>query len=439
MKVGSKTLLAAGAGLMLSLFAVGSGQDVARESQVKKPGGFNGRWTNVEPAQAATLNTVTRLDIHSNAERTFVRMWVKCGPVDCDWGEESAAIAEADKGELALTWRRESIALTQKVSLMDNGLLRVEGQVRSVGNQSRPTESYSFLLTRSPDFKPSPGMSSAPVAVQRAVESVATLLVEDAGGRQTAVGSGVFLQPELLATSFSVIKGRAKLVARLAGSNTTLPVTETLQYDEENDLAVVKVPGAKGWPLSPSRNMLVGGIDVFVMICNSNRNEPAVSQGVISTTRQSGTENQIEITAPASPTDVGSPVLNKRGELIGLLASVEENTKAILATRASQLLALLTPRPGAPATGITRPVSLGVVRPKYTEEARNNKVSGTVVMRVLVGADGTVKQVEVIRGLPDGLTEEAVKSMRQTRFKPATKNGQPVEFWITTEASFYVR
>jgi TonB family protein len=182
--------------------------------------------------------------------------------------------------------------------------------------------------------------------------------------------------------------------------------------------------------------MLVGGIDVFV-IANSKGTEPAVSRGIISTTRQSGTESQVEITAPSSVTDVGSPVLNKRGEVIGLLTSEEGTT---LATRASELLALLARLPVPSASGDTRPVALpGWPKPNYTEKARNNKVSGTVVMRVLVGADGEVKQVEVIRGLPDGLNEEAVKSIRQMRFKPATKNGQPVEFWVTMEASFSTR
>ncbi len=439
MRVSLTTLFAAGAALMVFLVAAGLAQDIAKESQAKKASGFNGRWTNVDTAQAAIPNALTRIDIHSNAERTFVRMWVKCKPVDCDWGEESVAIEDADKGDFALTWRRESMGVTQKLSLLDNGLLRIERQTPWAGSQGRPAESYSVLLARSPDLKPSAGMSSAPVAVQRAAESVAVLLAEDAGGRQTVVGNGFFLQPELLATSYTVIKGRTKLFARLAVSNTTYPVTETVQYDEEKDLAVVRVPGAKRWPLSPWKNMLVGGIDVFV-ISNSKGTEPAVSRGIISTTHQSGAENQVEITAPASSADVGSPVLNKRGEVIGLLTSVEEGTRVIiLATRASELLRLLAGLPVVSASGITRPVTMGGPKPNYSEKARSNKVSGTVVMRVLVGADGAVKQVEVIRGLPDGLTEEAVKSMQQTRFKPATKNGQPIEFWITTEADFHLR
>jgi TonB family protein len=184
--------------------------------------------------------------------------------------------------------------------------------------------------------------------------------------------------------------------------------------------------------------MLIGGIDVFV-ISASRGTEPALSRGIISTTRQSGTESQIEITAPASAIDVGSPVLNKRGEVIGLLTLVDEGTKATLATRSSELLPLLRSQQVVSPSAITRPVALTFPRPQYTEKARSNKVSGTVAMRVLVGADGLVKQVQVIRGLPDGLTEEAVKSMQQMRFRPATRDGQPVQFWLVLEANFNLR
>ena len=233
MKFTFTTLLAFGTALMSSILASGLSQDPPRESHVKGPGAFNGRWTNVDPVQAGTQNAVTRLEIHSNAERTFVRMWVNCKPLDCDWGEESVPVADSEKDAFALTWRRESMGVTQKVSLLDNGLLRVEGQTRWSTFVGRPAEPYTVLLARSPDVKQSAGLSSAPVAVQRAAESAAALLTEDSTGRRTVVGNGFFLQAELLATSYTVIKGRPKLFARLAISNTTFPVTEVFRYDEE--------------------------------------------------------------------------------------------------------------------------------------------------------------------------------------------------------------
>ena len=59
--------------------------------------------------------------------------------------------------------------------------------------------------------------------------------------------------------------------------------------------------------------------------------------------------------------------------------------------------------------------------------------------RVLVGADGRVQQVRVVRGLPAGLNEEAIRAAAQMRFKPAVKNGQPVPFWVVLQIEFNLR
>jgi protein TonB len=86
-----------------------------------------------------------------------------------------------------------------------------------------------------------------------------------------------------------------------------------------------------------------------------------------------------------------------------------------------------------------RPVPLNAPQPRYTEEARKNKIQGVVVARVLVGADGAVKQVRITRGLPDGLDEQAIQAAHQLRFRPAMKGGQPVAFWQSVQIEFNLR
>ena len=87
-----------------------------------------------------------------------------------------------------------------------------------------------------------------------------------------------------------------------------------------------------------------------------------------------------------------------------------------------------------------RPVLLNQPRPLFTEEARKNKVQGVVRVRILVDANGTVKEVVVLRGLPDGLNEQAIRAAYQMRFKPAMKNGQPVSYWMSNvEVEFNLR
>ncbi len=65
-------------------------------------------------------------------------------------------------------------------------------------------------------------------------------------------------------------------------------------------------------------------------------------------------------------------------------------------------------------------------RPEYTAEALRDGVQGTVTLRVQVAADGTAGEIEVIRGLPAGLTERAIEAVRAMRFQPAKQKGQPV-------------
>jgi TonB family protein len=84
----------------------------------------------------------------------------------------------------------------------------------------------------------------------------------------------------------------------------------------------------------------------------------------------------------------------------------------------------------------TKPKPLSKPQPTYTEEARRNRIRGAVRMHLLVGSDGEVKQVRIIRSLPDGLNEEAVKEAYNLKFKPAMKDGQPVQCWLLFEIEF---
>src|SRR5262249_22893436 len=95
--------------------------------------------------------------------------------------------------------------------------------------------------------------------------------------------------------------------------------------------------------------------------------------------------------------------------------------------------------PTSTPTVDSRPVRLSSPQPRYTEEARAKSIQGTVVLRVQVKEDGSVGAIRVVRGLPYGLSEQAIEVARNTKFKPAMKDGQPVAFWIGLEISFIIR
>ena len=74
--------------------------------------------------------------------------------------------------------------------------------------------------------------------------------------------------------------------------------------------------------------------------------------------------------------------------------------------------------------------------PRYTEEARRNQVTGTVVLRVIFGSNGRVTNIQTMVGLPRGLTERAIDAARQIRFIPALKDQKHVSTWMQLEYNF---
>lgn len=76
--------------------------------------------------------------------------------------------------------------------------------------------------------------------------------------------------------------------------------------------------------------------------------------------------------------------------------------------------------------------------PPYTEEARRSRVSGTVRLAVVLHSSGRVTDFRVLKPLPNGLTESAIRVARQMRFFPAQMDGQPVSQWVTLEFNFSI-
>lgn len=74
--------------------------------------------------------------------------------------------------------------------------------------------------------------------------------------------------------------------------------------------------------------------------------------------------------------------------------------------------------------------------PQYTEEARRNQITGTVVLRVVFSKTGEVTNIRAVSALPFGLTERAIAAARQIRFQPATKDNLPVSVHMQLEYNF---
>ncbi len=86
--------------------------------------------------------------------------------------------------------------------------------------------------------------------------------------------------------------------------------------------------------------------------------------------------------------------------------------------------------------GVSAPRALYAPDPDYSEEARRAKYQGTVVLWVVVGADGRPRDTRIQRSLGMGLDEKALEAVRRWKFEPAMKDGKPVAVQINVEMNF---
>ena len=75
---------------------------------------------------------------------------------------------------------------------------------------------------------------------------------------------------------------------------------------------------------------------------------------------------------------------------------------------------------------------------KYTDEARQNQIQGKVMLRATLSADGEVRNIIPVIGLPFGLIEQATVAARQIKFKPAVRKGKPISQTVVLEYNFTI-
>ena len=185
---------------------------------------------------------------------------------------------------------------------------------------------------------------SLPDLIRRVKPSVVSILTYDAKGEPLISGSGFFIRPGEVVTNMHVIKGAQRVeIHTLDGKGRTYPVAGALAIDEEADLALLSVnlPEEKSRPLPVATALPEEGEKIF-LIGNPLRLEGSVSDGIVSAIREVPALGRIiQITAPVSHGNSGSPLLNMRGQVIGIVTVKVTNGQNInLALGASRIAAL---------------------------------------------------------------------------------------------------
>jgi hypothetical protein len=164
----------------------------------------------------------------------------------------------------------------------------------------------------------SPHAQTAQEIAKRAFGSAVLLVMEDSNGQPLSLGSGFFVRDGEIASNLHVIEGAARGYAKLVGQKTKHDIQGITAFDPERDLVVLKISasGAPVLALGSSDAVLVG--ESVYAVGNPQGLEGTFSQGIVSSIREVGTDKLLQITAPISPGSSGGPVLNVKGEVIGV-------------------------------------------------------------------------------------------------------------------------
>jgi S1-C subfamily serine protease len=187
---------------------------------------------------------------------------------------------------------------------------------------------------------------SLPALVKRVKPAVVAIATYDANGEALMTGSGFFLRPGQVVTNLHVIRGAVRAeIKTLDGKGKVFPVGGTVALDEEGDLALLSVETPMERPRSTelASELPDEGESIFV-IGNPLKLEGSVSDGIVSSVREVPNSYRIiQITAPISHGNSGSPVFNLKGQVVGVVTIKVTNGQninlAIAAARVAQLTA----------------------------------------------------------------------------------------------------
>lgn len=200
-----------------------------------------------------------------------------------------------------------------------------------------------FIFSATPTF----AQETFPELVRRVKPAVVAIATYDSEGEALMTGSGFFLRPGQVVTNLHVIRGAQRCeIKTLDGKGRVFPVTGAIAVDEEGDLALLSVamPPERARTSEVSAEVPDEGETIFV-IGNPLKLEGSVSDGIVSAVREVPNVGKIiQITAPISHGNSGSPVFNLKGQVVGVVTVKVTNGQNInLAIAAARLQKM---RPG---------------------------------------------------------------------------------------------
>lgn len=285
---------------------------------------------------------------------------------------------------------------------------------------------------------------------ERIRPAVISISAFDTSGKLRRTGTGFFVSEDgRFVTSRSVLDGAANAVAK-TNDGRIFNVSGILAEDIAVDLAIVRAevkdPVA---PLLTTKAALPEpGAPVAVIASSLARREASFLEGTISARSSDPTGEWFELSMPIPSEAAGSPVVNEKGETIGVVTSQRGKGTAVNVVRApSALVSLMakvspdaktrwlvaqsspTPSPGSPGEGPQRKTGQSKLiyhpAPAYPTAARHvhfAPAKGSGRYRITFAANGNVKNVQIIQSTRnDTLDSAAIDTLRKWKAEPGAE------------------
>jgi hypothetical protein len=153
---------------------------------------------------------------------------------------------------------------------------------------------------------------------KKAFSSTVLLVMEDAHGQPVSLGSGFFVRDGEIASNLHVIEGATRGYTKVVGQKTKYDIEGITGIDRDRDLVLLRIPATRTFSLSLGNSDAVQVGESIYAVGNPQGLEGTFSQGIVSSIRGVGSDKLLQITAPISPGSSGGPVLNSKGEVIGV-------------------------------------------------------------------------------------------------------------------------
>jgi len=187
----------------------------------------------------------------------------------------------------------------------------------------------------------------------------------------------------------------------------------------------------------------------FILFLPRQKNEDTVKVKILKYAELGPPPSIVRNTPPVVKVEVekpvfGTPVAAKRGEAVSEFEVPKDSSPASGEVKVEQppaevkkevidetfyVAVDMMPEPGGGIEAIQKKIV-------YPPEARRDKVEGKVIVKAFIDEAGSVRRVEIVKGLGSGCDEAAMAAVRSTRFRPGKMNGKVVRVQMTIALAF---